>query len=158
MRYRVLLRQTMNGTVLDGVAAYFRRRTHKLEAWARKAEQESAKEILPILYELSSGPYTSAQLKAMGHPYRIGGVPPLDPAIINAQSGAFRAGWRVRPPRLTSDSLQTRIVNKTPYAPYLLSGTTKMIRRPILDRLRQRILPIRRQVWMKHLIEGLLAP
>lgn len=149
MRYRVALQ--------GGIAAYFRRRSTSLYPFARAAEREAAAETLKVLRDLSSGPYSSQRLRQLGHPYRIGGSPPIDPAIINVQTGKFRAGWIVRPPRKQADGLSTRIVNTSPYAVYLLGGTRHMIARPILARARERIRPFRRQVWRRYLAEWLAA-
>jgi hypothetical protein len=147
MRFRVLLK--------GGISTYFRRKSTSLQPFARAAEKEAAGETLTILRELSSGPYSSARLRQMGHPYRIGGTPPMDPAIINAQTGKFRAAWRVDPPRKRADGLSTRIVNTQPYAVYLLSGTGKMIARPILGRMREKLRPIRQRIWRQHLAKWL---
>ncbi len=147
MRFRVLLR--------GGIAAYFRRREKVLLPFARAAEKESATETLRVLQELSSGPYSTSRLAQMGHPYRIGGTPPADPAVINVQTGGFRAAWIVRPPRRSANGLSTRIVNTAPYAVFLLSGTEKMIARPILGRMRERLRPIRQRIWRQHLVRWL---
>src|SRR5262245_1459076 len=94
-----------------------RRTARILEPAIRKAEQEAAQEALRIARRLSSGPFTAAYLRRHGHPYsrRHGARPPADPAIINAQTGAFRAAWRVTNTRRTSRGLQTRLVNDSPY-------------------------------------------
>lgn len=113
----------------------------------RRAEKESAENALQIARELSSGKFSSFQLRMMGHPYRIGGVPPADPAIINRQTGRFYHGWRVLPPRKSESGILTQLVNESPYARYLLRGTSRMIARPILVRIRERAEPRRRALY-----------
>jgi hypothetical protein len=147
MRFRVSLK--------GEISTYFRRRSTAFQPFARAAEKEAAEETLKVLRELSSGPYSSARLREMGHPYRLGGSPPADPAVINAQSGKFRAAWVVQPPRKKADGLSTRIVNTAPYAVYLLSGTDRMIARPILARMREKLRPIRQRIWRQHLAKWL---
>ncbi len=161
MRYRVLLRPGANGTVMSGIATYLRRATGGMERAAKLAEGASAEEALAILKQLSSGPYSAARLAQLGHPYRIGGSPPQDPAIINRQTPrtgeGFRDAWRIEPTRKRGEGLSTRIVNTKPYAAFLLGGTSKMIPRPILGRMQERLRPARQRLWREALAKRLAS-
>lgn len=121
----------------------------------RAAEEEAHR----ITDALSSGPYSSAQLAAMGHPYGRGGgaagggrsrrgrrgrspaarqAPPLPPWIINEQTGLFRRSWQIRA-RVSRGVLTVEAENTAPHARFLLGGTRRMIARPFMERLRQEL-------------------
>ncbi len=97
----------------------------------RSLEAAIEAEALKLAKErLSSGPYKTAQLRQMGHPYsRRRPAPPMHPAIINVQTGRFRNSWRIEA-RLTGTRLQLSVDNTSPEARFLLHGTRKMIARP----------------------------
>lgn len=106
--------------------AAFRRGAERI---ARDLDRERDALLRSLLYRargLSTGRYSSAQLGRMGHPYRHGGSPPMDPSVINRQSGLFARSWRAE---------RGGITNTAPEASFLFAGTRRMIRRPILDRL-----------------------
>lgn len=103
----------------------------------KASEQVTVQHALSIARVLSSGRLTGAQLARMGHPYRIGGTAPQDPAIINRQTGAFFRGWRIVGPEAKGGNLSTRLVNDAPHAALLFGGTQKMVARPILERIDQ---------------------
>lgn len=110
------------------------------------SERVSAHWGVQIAKNLSKGPFTSAHLKAMGHPYsRRKNRPPMDPAIINKQSGVFLSAWVARPTKETTNSFSTRIENFAPHSTFLIKGTRKMIARPILQRVREKLAPFRRR-------------
>lgn len=132
---------------LPRIAYTMRRKALAFEGAVRDAERQSAQSALEIARELSSGRFSTAQLRALGHPYRIGGVPPQDPAIINRQSGRFYHGWRIIPPRQSQGGLVTRLVNDSPQAKRLSRGTSRMIARPILQRIAERTRPRRRALY-----------
>jgi hypothetical protein len=80
----------------------------------------------------SRGPYSSATLRRLGHPYRRrGGAPPLPPEIINRQSGAFFDAWHGTGFVASGRSLGVGLENDSEEAAYLKTGTRKMIRRPV---------------------------
>lgn len=108
--------------------AEFRRAADELPRQVEAANLQLLQEALRRARGLSSGRYSSAQLRRLGHPYRHGGHPPMDPSVVNRQSGRFGQSWR-----LTPDS--KGIENIDPKAPLLLGGTSRMIRRPLLDRV-----------------------
>lgn len=104
---------------------------------ARAVEEAVGAEGARIARRLSSGPYTSAMLRAMGHPYsRRAPHPPAPPSIINVQSGLFARSWRIAA-RVRGLTLNVEIENTAPYARYLLRGTTRMIERPYERALRE---------------------
>lgn len=126
------------------IALLLRRQAHAFERAIREAEAQAAAAALAEAQKLSSAPYSTAELRRMGHPYATRAPrPPGDAAQINVQTGRFRAAWRIVGPRKTKSGLSTRLVNDSPEAKLLLSGTRYMIARPILTRVRQRIAALR---------------
>ena len=114
----------------------------RLETNLMRAEQESIEEAEQEARQLSSGPFSSEQLRKMRHPYaRRAPHPPGDnPGIINKQSGEFLEGWEIEEPRTTGDgTIVSRVFNNSPNADRLANGTKRMIRRPLPRRLRERI-------------------
>jgi hypothetical protein len=113
-----------------------RRRAQNLDREVMAAERDALEFAKKKAVELSSGPLTSAMLRQMGHPYRIGGSPPANPAIINAQHpGGFRDSWKVEGPRKQGAGLVSKIVNLAPYAGFIFGapgGRSRMMARPIL--------------------------
>lgn len=129
------------------IALLLRRNLLQFEQAVRQAEKEAAAAALAIARELSSGPYSSAALRQMGHPYATRRPrPPGDAAIINTQTGQFLAAWRVSGPRKTSSGLSTRLLNNSPHAWLLLGGTRWMIARPIIKRIGARVAAKRRRL------------
>jgi hypothetical protein len=120
--------------------AILRRRAQALDREVREAEKDALSYAVKTAEKLSSGPLTTAALRAMGHPYRIGGSPPANPAIINVQkaSGGFRDSWQTEGPRKQGAGLVSKLTNTAPYARFLFAGTSRMIMRPILDSIRSR--------------------
>lgn len=116
-------------------AAALTRKAKEIERRVRAAEAESAKEALAIARAYSSGSFSTRELAAMGHPYaRRAPRPPGNPAVINVQTGEFRAAWRV-----VRAGDVTRLVNDSKLAPLFSRGTTVMIRRPIARAVAQAI-------------------
>jgi hypothetical protein len=110
----------------------FRRNADRLIPDLQKAEAELLQQAMLLAQQLSSGPYSSHQLRRMGSPYRRGGTPPADPAIINRQSGRFLRSWKVQ----AAGKLEERLVNMAPYSQSLFGGTARMIPRPAMERLK----------------------
>lgn len=82
----------------------------------------------------SEGPFSSRTLRALGHPYATRhATPPLDPAVINRQSGRFASSWRLE--EVSGETTGFRVVNDAPYAGYLEEGTPRMVRRPIEEKI-----------------------
>lgn len=110
-----------------------------LTAPARALEAETEAQAYRIADRLSSGPYSLADLRRMGHPYaRRRPRPPLPPGVINVQSGLFRRSWHVEA-HLRGARMEVSIENRAPYARYLLEGTRRMIPRPYEEALRREL-------------------
>jgi hypothetical protein len=150
-RITVAFRRRLYLKLAQGVA----KKAQQLDRGVREAEAKSADEALRIARELSSGRFSLAQLARMGHPYRIGGVPPQDAAIVNKQTGAFYRGWRVIGPRQRGGDLATKLVNDSPQAERLSRGTSRMIARPILTRIRERVEGKRRALYKASIRKAL---
>ena len=117
----------MTGTARE-IAAYLRGCAERLRARLNEAERENVQDVLATARLYSSGPYSRADLRRLGHPYaRRRPRPPLPPGIVNVQTGTFLAGWRVEGP---DRDLASRVVNETDRAEFM-RGTARMIRRPI---------------------------
>ena len=96
-----------------------------------RAEEENLRDALRAAEQLSSGAFSTTELRRMGHPYaRRNPRPPADPAIINVQRGDFRAGWHIRAPRKVGRKIAGRLENIDPKAGFM-HGTRRMIPRPI---------------------------
>lgn len=138
------------------IAVVLRRRALALEREVREAEKAAAQHALQIARMLSSGPYSSAQLRRMGHPYSAARPrPPADPAIINRQTGRFLAGWRIQGPRKTTKGLVTKLINDAPQAARLDRGTSRMIARPIRARIMALLAGERRRLHDRAIRKGL---
>jgi hypothetical protein len=128
------------------IAVTLRRRALQMEREVRATEAETAREALKIARLLSSGLYTLARLRRMGHPYAAARPqPPQNRAIINAQTGTFFRSWKIRGPRKTARGIVTKLVNDSSVGPLLVKGTSRMIPRPIVDAIRERIAAGRRR-------------
>ena len=92
---------------------------------------------------LSSGPHSTAHLRAAGHPYaRRAPNAAYDAAIINVQTGSFRSAWQTAPPSGSSSRIVCGVVNRDKAARYM-TGTAKMIERPIQVAVQTRVMPAR---------------
>lgn len=113
-----------------------RKKATAIQQETRRAEEASAREALALAQRYSSGPVSTRALRAMGHPYaRRAPRPPGSPAVVNRQSGRFRAAWRIVK---TGDRM--RLVNDAPYSRYFNDrGTRLMMRRPITRAVAQAI-------------------
>lgn len=83
----------------------------------------------------SSGPFSQAQLSAVGHPYsKRRPNPAYTPGIINVQTGRFKAAWKTIRAVRYSGGLRSRVVNRSPEAGFLTGfqrSASRMIRRPV---------------------------
>lgn len=118
----------------------------------RQATQDAGRKTgqfaLEAARRFSSGPYTTAQLVAMKHPYaRRLPRPPLPPEVINRQSGDFYRGWR-----LTGEATLT---NTSRHAIYLFTGTRRMIRRPILEKIASEVKGQRHTLYKAAIVKAL---
>lgn len=103
--------------------------------------KESTDETLKLAKQLSDTKYYSlAELRKMGHPYsRLSPRPPIQPYVINKQSGSFYEGWyRIDGKKLVSKkdgSTYFRIGNTSPHSGFILLSEygTKQMHRPIFN-------------------------
>jgi hypothetical protein len=121
------------------IALALRRRAIGLESVVREAEKQTAEEGLKLARFYSTGLFSLGRLREMGHPYAARRpAPPTQQ--VNYHKGRFYRGWKVRPPRKSGGTLTTKLVNDwMPVAGFLLGGTTKMIARPLLKLIRQKL-------------------
>jgi hypothetical protein len=103
---------------------------------ARRAMVQSGALLLKSARAHSEGPYSAAALAAMGHPYsRRRPRPPLDPAVINVQTGRFLGSWSWELPQARGGDLTTTVRNNDPKADELATGTSRMIARPLPEKV-----------------------
>lgn len=114
---------------------------------ATEIEDISVHYALDVARQLSSGTFSTAQLRRMGHPYRHGGRPPQNAAIINRQSGSFYRGWQIKPVETRGGRITAGLINTSPHAVLLMRGTSRMIARPILQLIEKRVTPRRRALY-----------
>jgi hypothetical protein len=110
-----------------------------------RAVVETAREGVQIAKQDSSGRFSLRRLRQMGHSYaRRAPNPPDDPAIINKQSGVFRAAWTVEPIHSTTGGATVGyVVNRSDRVRWLTERGTRLIMgRPIESRVRNRIEPV----------------
>lgn len=119
---------------IDRAAEALRNKAREVARRAREAETENGREALRVARLLSSGPLTGRQLVAMGHPYARRAPRAGRPAVINVQTGRFRAGWQ-----LVRSGDRMRVVNHSPLSPIFARGTRLMIRRPIVQAVAQTV-------------------
>lgn len=130
---------------LSQASRHFAKIRDALPKQVARAEERNLREAKKIAVVLSSGPYSSAQLARMGHPYnKKKPHPPRGRAdIINIQSGEsglFRSSWEMQGPvsSLASGEIMIRLVNIAPYS-FAMWGTKYMIPRRIDLTIAQRM-------------------
>lgn len=124
----------MTGTP-DEIAAFFRQAADRLPAELLQAEADNLRTVLESARDHSSGPYSTAMLRRMGHPYaRRHRRASLDPGVINVQSGMFLAAWTAYPPVMSGDSIRSQVRNDSAHADFM-KGTRTMIPRPIVSKV-----------------------
>ena len=124
-------------------AAHFRRAASRIAPQVVSAEKGTLKEAKADAVKLSSGPHSTAQLRAAGHPYaRRAPNAAYDAAIINVQSGRFRAAWKTIAPAAGLGGIVSRLVNGSPEAKYM-SGTKTTIARAVGQRIASDVQPAR---------------
>lgn len=101
------------------------------KAGARAAMAETITETQKEFVKRSSGSLTSGVLRKMGHPYATRDPQtPIDPTIINTQSGEFKRAWKKAGPRQRGGGYEGSVTNTDPKAHYML-GTKRMVARRI---------------------------
>lgn len=118
------------------IALVLRRKAQALERTVRQAEAESLKEAVAVARSLSTGGLTPQQLRARGHPLRKGGPGLALP--INLHSGGFFLGWKSTGPRKVAGGLQSKVVNTSRTALFVLKGTRRMQARPMTEAILRR--------------------
>lgn len=83
--------------------------------------------------------FSKWQLEKMGHPYRIGGTPPMPPGVINAQSKRFYKAMQINGPTKIKGLLVIQIYNLDEDRAWQLGGTEKEIPRPYKALLQARL-------------------
>lgn len=91
--------------------------------------EKLAREVKVFAVKQSSGGLSLGAMQKMGHPFARRHPKPLaDPAVINVQTGQFRANWRTLVAR--DEAL---IINADRVADFLERGTKTMVNRPIQE-------------------------
>lgn len=125
------------------VAQTLKRIARQIPKELREAEKVTLAEAHSRAFSYSSGPYSSASLRRMGHPYAHRAPnPPMPAGIINKQSVRFRGSWRRKLGSWSGGTLTSTLSNNSPEARYM-RGTKFMIERPITALVVKMIRPIR---------------
>ena len=123
-------------------AAHCRKAAAKISVGTAQAQAETVKNALKVAGTLSSGPHSTAQLRAAGHPYaRLHPNPAYAAQIINVQTGRFKNAWASTGPVLSMGILISHVVNTSPEAGFLANGTENMIARPIAQAIADAVQP-----------------
>jgi hypothetical protein len=112
------------------------------------AEMATATTGRAIAHAQTMGPFKTAFLRKHrpGLYSRNKPRPPADPALINSQSGVLAQGWRHRQGMRASGDVVTVIENDSESAKWIAGsgmGRSKMMRRPVEERIAERLTPIR---------------
>jgi hypothetical protein len=107
-----------------------------------RAEQQSALALKTQAIKQSSGGMKTAEQQKLARQVNAGRglyskaspMPPMDPAILNAQTGFLSRHWQTAFVT-TPDGTSITLYNTAVYAKYLALGTAKMIARPIIQRV-----------------------
>src|SRR6186997_3006498 len=119
----------------EQIARLLTRAAERLTVEMRKAERASQTQAIELARQYSQGPYSTAELRRLGHPYaRRHGAPGLDPSLINRQSGLLARSWRREGPLEKDGGLHTSVFNDAPEA-FFMGGTEKMFERPLPERV-----------------------
>jgi hypothetical protein len=98
-------------------------------AAARGVERALSEVVMPAAIRWSSGP---------GQPpgtYRRGGGGGVDLGLINRRKGRFVAGWEKGPVSAETGEVRGSVVNTAPFAGFLARGTSRMVARPLPERV-----------------------
>lgn len=102
-------------------------------------EERSAQDAHAVLVEQSSGTIDTKTLRRMGHPFAVRDPQtPIDPSVINAQTGDYRDAWQQQPAEVTPSAVTVRVTNRDRAARYM-AGTRRMVARPIIAAVRERL-------------------
>jgi len=130
------------------VGVYVRERAGRINWELNRAMEATANQMIRRARKLSSGTVSYEMMRRMGHPYRKGGPNPLNPAIINAHRGKFRAGWKKRvftsAARTGGEGVTIKLWNDADAAKYM-RGTKRMVHRPIIRQIIKDTMPAHRE-------------
>ena len=131
----------MPAIALSAAPAHFSRAATALVRTVLSAEAQTVREANAAAVQAASGPHSTAQLKAAGHPYaRRAPNPAFDAAIVNVQSGRFRAAFRALASRLVSGVVKSSVVNNSPEARFLTGQPTRyMVGRALASRVQRTV-------------------
>jgi len=127
-----------------------------LYATALREEQKTAQIWKLQAIRLSHGPLKTKKLQSLAWEVNQGRglystaqpAPPMNPAIINLQTGRLSRSWQTRT-TAHKDGPRTTLWNTAPYA-YKMLGTARMIPRPIL----QEVFRLEQQPRLRRLAEA----
>jgi hypothetical protein len=121
---------------LDEAIKHFGKANSSLRTELTAAVRFSLQNGVKLAQLRSSGPYSTAMLRAADHPYATRhGSPKLDPGTINQQSGVFRSSWQTDGPSRSDTPILGLIFNDSEVADYLQFGTRTMFARPIAENI-----------------------
>lgn len=122
------------------IAAEIERRARNFQDGMKQAGRDTQKRGMKICKMASSGNYPEALLIQLGHPYsKKKNAPPLNPGILNYQSGNLFRAWKQR----TLSAFCWRVVNTSPEAQEIEERRNPyMIERPVVDYIQGRLRPI----------------
>ncbi len=119
----------------------------RLKAAVAAAETQSATDLKNLATKQTSGTITTKQLRRMRHPFaRRDPQTPLNPAVVNKQSGQLRAGWRILPIKASRTGTRTGVTNASVHAKLVKragSGKSKSVARPLVAAIFRKIRPER---------------
>lgn len=137
----------------EQLAQYFGSRPGVLELEMRGALGEALHLVHSEAVRLSSGPFSLRQLRRMGHPYarRHGSIQGVNPFVVNAQTGAFRAAWQMRGPFAFAGGFGAEVRNDDPKADWIGGGTRLMLGRDVTGELERRTEAAIERVFVRRL-------
>jgi len=128
--------------------------SNRIKPEVLKAEKSSNTFLLKSRIALSSGPYKLRTLRRMGYPYAVRNPrPPMDPGIINVQTGVFRRSWR-KSIVSVGGNITMKVYNIDPKSRYM-AGTSVMIERPV-QRIALKPVMKQRKINLEHAIRTAL--
>lgn len=115
----------------------------RLREVVRAAETRSLRSARYELEQASRGTLSPSDLRRLDHPYaRRHATARRDPAILNQRTGRLARSWRLVAVKTTKQGTRGSVINRAPSAKWIKSGgsgASKMVTRPIIERVRRRI-------------------
>ena len=117
----------------------------KFYAALKAAEERNAAAVKDELVRHSSGTLTYADMRRMDHPYaKRHGTALVYAAVLNAHERQIADGWKIVGPRAERSRIVTKIGVSGEHARYIAQAGgpgSKMLPRPIIDRVRTVVAP-----------------